>query len=142
MTLIKYSRPGRNLAGKHFSDIMDEFFNEAIADRASSFSPSINISESENHFNIEVEIPGMKKEDININIENSVLTVSGERKDETEEKNRTFHRVETRYGSFSRTFQLPDHVNDEDIEATYADGVLKIQLGKREEKLKKQIAIK
>ncbi|REL33069.1 Hsp20/alpha crystallin family protein [Rhodohalobacter sp. SW132] len=141
MTLIKYSRPGRNVAGKHFSDIMDEFFNEAVADRTSTFSPSINISETENNFNIEVEVPGMKKDDINVDIENNVLTVSGERKHETEEKERRFHRVETRYGSFSRTFQLPDHVDSENIEATYADGVLNIQLGKREEKLKKQIAI-
>lgn len=141
MTLIKYSRPGRNVAGKHFSDIMDEFFNEAVADRTSTFSPSINISETENNFNIEVEVPGMKKEDINVDIENNVLTVSGERKSETEEKERRFHRVETRYGSFSRTFQLPDHVDSENIEAIYADGVLNIQLGKREEKLKKQIAI-
>lgn len=142
MTLVKYSRPNRNIAGKHFSDIMDEFFNEAVASRSSTFTPSINISETEDQLNIEVEIPGMKKEDININVENSTLTISGERKQKTEEDGRRFHRVETSYGAFNRSFQLPDHVEEESIEAEYKDGVLNISMGKREEKLKKQIAIK
>jgi len=142
MTLIKYSRPGRNIAGKHFSDIMDEFFNEAIANRSSTFTPSINISETEDQFSIEVEIPGMKKEDININIENNRLTISGERKQKAEEDGRRFHRVETTYGSFERSFQLPDHIDEESIEASYKNGLLHINMGKREEKLKKQIAIK
>ncbi len=142
MTLIKYNRPSRNIAGKHFSDIMDEFFNEAIANRSSTFTPSINISETDEQFSIEVEIPGMKKEDININIENNTLTISGERKQKTEEDGRRFHRVETNFGSFNRSFQLPDHVDEESIEATYSNGVLQINMGKREEKLKKQIAIK
>lgn len=141
MTLIKYSRPNRNIAGKHFSDIMDEFFNEAVAGRSSTFTPSINISETDDQLNIEVEIPGMKKEDININIENSSLTISGERKQETEEEGRRFHRVETSYGAFNRSFQLPDHIDEESIEAEYKDGVLHISMCKREEKLKKQIAI-
>jgi len=142
MTLIKYSRPSRNIAGKHFSDIMDEFFNEAIADRTSTFTPNINISETEDQFSIEVEIPGMKKEDININVENNTLTISGERKQKSEEDGRRFHRVETNYGAFERSFQLPDHIDDESIEASYENGLLQINMGKSEEKLKKQIAIK
>lgn len=142
MTLIKYNRPGRNLVGRQFSDIMDEFFNEAVATRGSSFTPSINISETGNMLNIDVEIPGMKKEDIQIGVENRTLTISGERKNKDEEDGRTFHRVETHYGSFERSFQLPDHVDEESIEATYNDGILHIGIKKKEEKLKKQIAIK
>jgi len=142
MTLIKYSRPGRNIAGKHFSDIMDEFFNDAIVNRTSTFTPNINISETEDQFSIEVEIPGMKKEDININVENNTLTISGERKQKTEEDGRRYHRVETNYGAFQRSFQLPDHIDDDSIEASYENGLLQITMGKSEEKLKKQIAIK
>lgn len=142
MTFIKYNRPGRNLVGRQFSDIMDEFFNEAVATRGSSFTPSINISETEDMLNIDVEIPGMKKEDIQIGVENRALTISGERKNKEEEDGRTFHRVETHYGSFERSFQLPDHVDEESIEATYTDGILQISIKKKEEKLKKQIAIK
>lgn len=142
MTLIKYSRPGRNLVGRQFSDIMDEFFNEAVATRNSGFTPDINISETEDKLSIEVDIPGMKKEDIQIGIENGALTISGERKNKNEEEGRTFHKVETHYGSFERSFQLPDHVDEESIEAAYKDGILQIDMNKKEEKLKKQIAIK
>jgi len=142
MTLIQYSRPTRNIAGRQFSDIMDEFFNEAVSNRASTFTPNINLSETDEQFNIEVEIPGMKKEDITIDVENSTLKISGERTRESEEEGRRYHRVETHYGSFARTFQLPDSVDNDSIEAAYSDGVLSITINKREEKLRKQIAIK
>jgi len=142
MTLIKYGRPGRNLVGRQFSDIMDEFFNEAVATRDSSFTPDINISETDNKLSIEVEIPGMKKEDINIGIENGALTISGERKNKSEEEGRKYHRVETHFGTFERSFQLPDNVDEESVEATYADGILQIDINKKEEKVKKQIEIK
>ncbi|HKL16294.1 MAG TPA: Hsp20/alpha crystallin family protein [Balneolaceae bacterium] len=142
MTLIKYNRPGRNLVGRQFSDIMDEFFNEAVATRGSSFKPDINISETDKKLSIDVEIPGMKKEDINIGIENGALTISGERKNRNEEEGRKFHRVETHYGTFERSFQLPDNVDEESIEATYTDGILQIDINKKEEKVKKQIEIK
>jgi len=142
MTLIKYNRPGRNLVGRQFSDIMDEFFNEAVATRGSSFKPDINISETDKKLSIDVEIPGMKKEDINIGIENGALTISGERKNRNEEEGRKFHRVETHYGTFELSFQLPDNVDEESIEATYTDGILQIDINKKEEKVKKQIEIK
>ena len=142
MTLIKYNRPGRNLVGRQFSDIMDEFFNEAVATRGSSFTPDINISETDNKLSIEVEIPGMKKEAINIGVENGALTISGERNNRNEEEGRKYHRVETHYGTFERSFQLPDNVDTESIEATYADGILQIDITKKEEKVKKQIEIK
>ena len=142
MTLIKYSRPRRNLVGRQFSDIMDEFFNEAVATNDASFSPNINISETDNKLSIDVDIPGMNKEDINVNLENGTLTISGERKNRNEEEGRTFHRVETRYGSFERSFQLPDNVDEESVEAGYENGILTIDIDKKEEKVRKQINIK
>jgi HSP20 family protein len=142
MTLIKYGRPGRNLVGRQFSDIMDEFFNEAAATKNSGFTPDINISETENKLSIQADIPGMKKEDIHIGFENGALSISGERKNRNEEEGRTFHRVETHYGTFERSFQLPDSIDEDSIEATYSDGILQIDINKKEDKVKKQIEIK
>ncbi|HKK43898.1 MAG TPA: Hsp20/alpha crystallin family protein [Balneolaceae bacterium] len=127
---------------KRFSDIMDEFFNDAVAARRDSFVPSIDISETDNQFLISAELPGMKKEDININLENGRLSISGERNFENEEKGKTYHRVETKYGSFNRSFQLPDNVDESSINAKYEDGLLNISIDKNEEKVKKQIEIK
>lgn len=120
---------------------MDEFFNDAVNARRDKFMPSIDISETETKFHISVELPGMKKDDININLENSRLTISGERRFQDKEDGKTYHRVETRYGSFNRSFQLPDNVDEESIEASYEDGLLNISIDKSEDKVKKQIKI-
>lgn len=142
MTLMRYNRPNSDLMSKRFSDIMDEFFNDAVAARRDSFVPSIDISETEEQFLISAELPGMKKDDITINLENGRLSISGERSFENEEKGKTFHRVETKYGSFSRSFQLPDNVDENSINAKYEDGLLNISIDKQEDKVKKQIEIK
>ena len=126
---------------KRFSDIMDEFFNDAVNTRRDNFVPGIDIAETENQFEISAELPGMKKEDINISLDNSRLTISGERSLKEEEEGKTFHRVETSYGSFNRSFQLPDNVDEESIRASYEDGLLNITIAKREDKVKKQIEI-
>lgn len=141
MTLMRYNRANDELMSKRFSDIMDEFFNEAVSVRRNNFTPSIDISETDNQFLISAELPGMKKEDINIDLENSRLTISGERSFKKEEEGKKFHRVETRYGSFNRSFQLPDNVDEESIEASYEDGLLNISIDKDEDKVKKQIEI-
>ena len=142
MTLMKYSQPGRDVFGKRFSDIMDEFFNDAVATRRSSFAPSIDISENEKQYMIDVEIPGVDKKDIKLNVENNTLTISGERKFEKKEDGKQYHRVESHYGTFSRSFTLPDNVNTESINATYNNGILSITVDKSEEKMRKQIKIK
>ncbi len=141
MTLVRYNRPKNNLMSKRFSDIMDEFFNDAVNTRRDNFVPGIDIAETENQFEISAELPGMKKEDINISLDNSRLTISGERSLKEEEEGKTFHRVETSYGSFNRSFQLPDNVDEESIKASYEDGLLNITIAKREDKVKKQIEI-
>ena len=126
---------------KRFSDIMDEFFNDAVNTRQDNFVPGIDIAETDNQFEISAELPGMKKEDITISLDNSRLTISGERSFKEEEEGKTFHRVETSYGSFNRSFQLPDNVDEESINASYEDGLLNITIAKREDKVKKQIEI-
>lgn len=141
MTLTRYNRSNDDLMSKRFSDIMDEFFNEAVSTRRNNFTPSIDISETDDQFLISAELPGMQKEDINIDLENGRLTISGERSFKKEEEGKKFHRVETRYGSFNRSFQLPDNVDEESIEASYEDGLLNISVDKDEDKVKKQIEI-
>lgn len=141
MTLVRYNRPNRDLMSKNFSDIMDEFFNDVVNTNRDSFVPGIDISETDNHFLISAELPGMSKEDIDISLDNGRLSISGERKFEKEEEGKTFHRVETRYGSFNRSFQLPDNVDEESINAKYENGLLNITIDKAEDKVKKKIEI-
>ena len=141
MTLVRYNRPKKDVMSKRFSDIMDEFFNDAVNARRDNFVPSIDVSETENQFMITAELPGMNKEDINISLENGRLSISGERSFKNEEQGRTFHRVETQYGSFNRSFQLPDNISEDSINATYENGLLNISIDKSEDKVKKQIEI-
>ena len=141
MALLKYKQPDSDVFNRRFSDIMDEFFNDAVATRQNTFAPSIDISETEKQFIIDVEVPGINKKDIDLNIENDMLTISGERSFEKEEEGKQYHRVESHYGSFNRSFRLPDNVDSETIKATYKNGILNITVDKSEEKLKKQIEI-
>ncbi|MDZ7720459.1 MAG: Hsp20/alpha crystallin family protein [Balneolaceae bacterium] len=142
MTLIKYNQPKTDVFGKRFSDIMDEFFNDAVATRQNRFAPSIDISETDNQYMIDVEVPGMNKDDIELNIENNTLTISGERKFKKKEDNKQYHRVESHYGSFSRSFTLPENVEVDSISASYNNGILNITVDKSEQQTKKQIKIK
>lgn len=142
MKLMRYTRPQRELTNKRFSELMDEFFNEAVGFNGHSFVPNIDISETDNHFLITAELPGMQKGDIDISIENSRLTISGEQHTEEEEDGKTFHRVETSRGSFERSFQLPDYVDEDSVKANYKDGLLDISIDKAENKVKRQIEIK
>src|SRR5690242_17198899 len=104
-----------------------------------SFVPPVDIYEDENSISLRMEVPGMKQENLDIRLENNTLTVRGERKFEKEEKEENFHRIERRYGSFSRSFTLPNTVDAENVTADYKDGVLAISLGKRAETKPKQI---
>lgn len=141
MALINYTRPNTDLHSKRFSDILDEFFNDSLNYRKDSFIPSVDISETENNFEVSVALPGMKKEDIEVDLDNSRLTISGERKFETEENGKNYHRVESGFGTFSRSFQLPDSIDQESVNAKYENGVLNITINKKDEKVKKQIEI-
>ena len=106
-----------------------------------SFVPPVDIYEDENSLSLRLEIPGMKQDELDIRLENNTLTVRGERKFEKEEKEENFHRIERRYGSFARSFTLPNTVDTEKVNADYRDGVLAIELTKRAETKPKQIKI-
>src|SRR5579864_7472819 len=93
-----------------------------------AFVPPVDIYEDEHSIQLKLEVPGIDEKDLDIKVENNVLTVTGERKLEKEEKEENFHRVERRYGSFVRSFTLPNTVNTDDVQASYENGVLKIRL--------------
>lgn len=125
-----------------FSDLsrlQSEIFGE---NARTSFTPAVDIVEEENAIVLHAEVPGMKPEEIDVSVENNVLTLSGERTISNEETNDKYHRVERRYGSFSRAFVLPKHVDGEAIEAALDQGVLTLRLPKRPQPEKRRIDIK
>ena len=113
---------------------------EAIA--VAEWSPLVDITEDEKEYVVKAEIPEMKKEEIKINVHDDVLTVSGERKYEKEEKGKKYHRVERAYGSFMRSFTLPEDADGTKVNAEYKDGVLKVHLPKSEKAKPKAIEVK
>ena len=123
----------------------DEWFEGGLTSRVLNV-PAVNITENKDEFMVSLAIPGMKKEDFNIDIEGNMLTISSEKEESKEEKEEKYTRKEFNYSSFSRSFSLPDEVNMEKIDARYVDGVLKLSLPKKEEAKKiatsKHIAIK
>ena len=141
MALVRWNPIG-SLAGmevdrlnRMFSDFQTEAFNQA-------WVPAVDIYETENHeVVIKAELPDVKKEDIGVTVENNVLTLTGERKQEESVKREQFQRVERRFGSFSRSFSLPATVNASHIAASYKDGVLTVRLPRREEAKPKQITV-
>jgi HSP20 family protein len=108
---------------------------------AGTFVPPVDVYEDEQNLVLKLEIPGVNEEDLNLSLENNTLMVQGERKFEKEEKEENFHRIERRYGSFTRTFRLPNTIDTENVEANYEKGILKIKLAKRAEAKPKQIKI-
>jgi HSP20 family protein len=102
--------------------------------------PVVDIDETDNEFIVKVELPGVEKNDVNVNIENSTLTIRGEKKNSTEDKKR--HRVECSYGTFVRSFTLPQAIDTKKVEAKYNKGVLNLTIPKVEEAKPKKIEIK
>ncbi|WP_456428861.1 Hsp20/alpha crystallin family protein [Nitratifractor sp.] len=119
---------------------------EKVAQEAPAvdFVPAVNTRETDDAYYIEVDLPGVKKEDINIDVKDNVLTISGERKIEEERKEDDFYRVESVYGTFERSFTLPEDVDVDKIEAEAKDGVLTVKIPKAQsvEKTPKKIEIK
>jgi HSP20 family protein len=106
-----------------------------------AWSPSVDIFENKDHIVIEAELPGMKQENVDISIENNILTLRGERTFEKKDENDNFHRVERSYGSFTRSFTLPPTVTGENARAEFENGVLRVTLAKREEAKARKIQI-
>jgi HSP20 family protein len=104
--------------------------------------PSVDVSETDGEYQIKAEIPDVRKEDVKVTLEDGVLTIQGARKQEKEDKGKKYHRVERTYGSFVRSFTLPDLVDEEKVKAEFKDGVLNLQLPKSEKAKPKAIEVK
>jgi HSP20 family protein len=97
------------------------------------WTPSVDVLETPEGYTIKADLPQVKREDVKINVQNGVLTLTGERRLEKEEKGQKFHRIERSYGSFLRSFQLPDNIDESKITATFGEGVLQVMLPKTEQ---------
>lgn len=144
--MIKYD-PFREL--RSLQDEVNRLFSSSFSRRdgdnelmRGAWSPQVDIFENKNEIVLEAELPGMKPEDVNISIENNVLTIHGERKFEKKDEGDNFHRVERSYGSFTRSFTLPPTVSSENANAEFENGVLRLSLAKREEAKPRRIEIK
>jgi HSP20 family protein len=124
--------------------IFDGFFGKIRPGRTtldSYWTPLIDLEETEDSVRVRAELPGMKKDEIKISLDGDHLHLSGERKQEKEEKEKTYHRIERSYGRFERVIPLPTEVEKEKVKAVYTDGVLQITLPKSENVKPKEIAI-
>ena len=124
-------------------DLMEGFWGADGGQLATmKFVPSVDFVEGETEFNVTVDLPGLKPEEVKVELKGESLWITGERKEEKEEKDKTFHRVERSYGEFRRVLPLPSAVKEGEIEAKVTDGVLKISIPKAEEAKAKQIEVK
>jgi HSP20 family protein len=145
MTLITRWDPYRELAT--LQDRVSRLFQETATSGETSltnpgaFIPPVDVYEDEHGLRLKLEVPGIDEKDLDVRIENNVLTIRGERKFEKEEKEENFHRIERRYGSFARSFTLPNTVDAEKVSAEYKNGVLELQLAKKAEAKPKQIKV-
>ena len=146
MSLIKWNS---NDLFPSIDSIWDNFFNRDFLSKGLDLGtkvPAVNTKETDGSFQVEVAVPGMKKEDFKIDLDNNILTISSEKKEEKDEKDgEKISRREFSYFSFQRSFHLPNNVKEEQISAEYADGLLKLTIPKTETKKienKKQIEIK
>lgn len=117
---------------------VEDLVNQAIGDPETwnfsrLFAPSLDLSETDSTLEVRMDLPGIKPEQVDVQVSGNLLTISGERKEEREEKGRAFHRMERRCGSFARTVSLPCPVKEEKVDAQYRDGVLTITLPKTDE---------
>jgi HSP20 family protein len=145
MAIVRYD-PFRDLrtlqeeVNRLFSTNMTRAFDDEGIGRG-AWAPSVDIYENKDQIVLEAELPGMKQEDFDLSIENNVLTLRGERKFEKTEETDNYHRVERSYGSFTRSFTLPQTVSAEGANAEYNNGVLRVTLPKREETKARRIQV-
>lgn len=142
MSLIKYNSALNDFVPTSFSNIIDRFFADSVARSGGSsgysFVPRVDVVEDEKAYEIHVAVPGMNKEEFKIDLNDNFLTVSGERKFSKEKNEKNFYSLETQYGSFSRSFTLPENVDAQKISARYNNGILEITVPKDEKKTLKQ----
>jgi HSP20 family protein len=122
--------------------LMERFFGREDGGWLTEFKPSANIAETEGEYEVTVELPGLKPEEVNVEYKEGALWITGERKEEKEEKGKTYHRIERRTGNFRRMFELGPAVDEEKIEAHFEHGVLKVTVPKTEAVKPKHIEVK
>ncbi len=136
MKLVRYNQLD-NQTPATFSAVLDRLFNDSVNATMKQFNPAVDISEDEKSYEIQLALPGMRKADFKIDLVDRKLTISGERKQEEKKEGKNFHSVETQYGSFKRSFFVPEDVIEEGVEASYQDGLLSLVLPKKEKKVSK-----
>ena len=145
MTLVKFNNKANNTLMPGFNDVFDSIFNDTFFnDRMVARVPAVNISESENNYHVELAAPGLKKEDFKLNLERNQLSISVEKSADHQDTQKNYSKREYSYSSFVRSFTLPDSADHANIEAVYTDGILRIDIAKREEvqAVRRQIDIK
>lgn len=142
MGIIKYNT--NDFRPTSFKNFVNNFFNDELqGGSVANFSPKVDIAETDKEFEIQLHVPGMKKDEFRIDLNHDQIIISGERKLEKEKEGKNFHSIESHFGAFSRSFYLPEMVNKEKVDASYSDGILTITLPKDEKKVsKKQIVVK
>ena len=125
-------------------DLFDRFFEDEFLPLRGeqNWAPAFDISENEKGYIVSAELPGIDEKDLDITIAGGMLSVKGEKKKETKEESETYHRIERTYGSFQRTFTIPDAVDADKVDATYKDGILKLFIPKSKESAVKKITVK
>jgi len=148
MSLIRYINPeltaASNLGGMRdaFGRLFDLAFPTRSAESFGDWTPALDAQEDKDKYVVSLELPGLRKEDINVSVHDGVLTVSGERKSEKTLKDGTIHRNERFYGKFSRSVSLPAVVRADKVSAAYTDGVLTVEIPKAEEAKPRTVEIK
>lgn len=148
MALVRWKDRGELAPFSALRDIESQFsrlFGELnrdfdVFDRV--WSPTVDLKETDDAYTLEADLPGLKKEDIDLTVVDNIVTVKGSRKHEAETKEKGYHRIERRYGGFERSFEIPGGFDGEKIQAHYEDGVLRVTLPKREEAKPKQIEVR
>ncbi len=136
--LVKFNPIGPLLTRSPF---FEDFFNTDLKGRNGIFAPDVDIRESEKEFVVQAELPGLDKKDFSLKLENNILTLSGEKKYENEDKREGGYRLERRYGAFKRSFRLTDSVDASKIKADYRNGVLTINVPKAAKAKAKEVEI-
>ncbi|HZX73790.1 MAG TPA: Hsp20/alpha crystallin family protein [Cyclobacteriaceae bacterium] len=137
MSIIRYNPA--DFYPTSFSNLVDKFFNESVTrNGGSAFVPKVDVIENEKSYEVHVAAPGLSKDDFKIELNDNQLTVSGERKFTNEENKKNYRSIETQYGSFSRSFYLPENVDAQNINAKYNNGILELIVPKDEKKALKQ----
>ena len=139
-------RRGRSPFTRFFDDIMSDLESELpeVGDAWGTrrFAPPIDVYEDDEEVTVKAELPGLSKDDVEITVENGVLTLRGEKEQTEEKQEKDYHRVERRYGRFERSFRLPEYADDTNADATFSDGILTISLPKKETAKAKTIEVK